>query len=170
MRAPILALCLASAAPAWAQETEKNAPPPVFQAVVDCRTIADSAARLSCYDRAVGELSAAQAEKRVVIADREQIREARRGLFGLALPDFKLFSSGGEDQMTEIEATIRSARQGKGRKWTFVLEDGASWTQTDTRYVGVDPGDPIRIRRGVMGGYLANVDGGVAIRVKRTTD
>jgi hypothetical protein len=172
MRASIFAsgvvvLGLSVSAPLVAQDDPGNAPPPVFQAVVDCRGIPDSAARLVCYDEAVGELSDAQAEKRVVIADREQIREARRGLFGLALPDLKLFSSDGEKQITEIETTIKSARRNEAGKWLFVLEDGARWAQTDTRPIYPDPGDPIRIRSAAMGSFMANVDGAVAIRVRR---
>ncbi len=150
-----------------AQTSGAPALPEVFQAVVDCREIAEPAQRLACYDANVTSMQDAQARQDLVVADREQIREAKRGLFGIVLPDLKLFARDEEDEINEIESTItRVSTDGRG-KWVFVIADGARWAQTDTRPIRPDPGDSIRIRRAAMGSYFANIDGAVAIRVKR---
>lgn len=157
-------------APVGAQDKSAETVPAIFQTVVDCRAIADQSARLACFDTAVAALARAQEEKQLVIADREQIREARRGLFGLSLPDLKLFSSDGDEGISEITSTLRSARPGDSGKWILTLEDGARWAQTDSRSIGARAGDPVRIRRGAMGSFFANVDDAPAIRVKRLAD
>ena len=71
--------------------------------------------------------------------------------------------------MTQIESTIRGLRQDPYGKYTFTLEDGARWVQIDTREMRATPrlGQPIRIRRAMMGSYLANVNDQIAIRVRR---
>ncbi|HEX6865720.1 MAG TPA: hypothetical protein VF122_00670, partial [Caulobacteraceae bacterium] len=60
--------------------------PPVLQAVVDCRAIADSSARLACYDAAAARLDEAEAKGDVVVLDREQRQQARREAFGFTMP------------------------------------------------------------------------------------
>src|SRR5690349_9886190 len=100
MKLTVTALALAAlavATPAWAKDKEQAAPPPVYQAVVDCRAIIDAAQRLACFDRTVGEMAKAGEEKDLVVLDREAVRETRRGLFGFSLPKIKLFG-GGRDE------------------------------------------------------------------------
>ena len=84
---------------ASASEKERETPQ-VFKDAVACRDIADPAQRLACYDTAVGALATAEEQDDVVIASREEIRETRRGLFGLSLPKIKLFG-GGDDEDKE---------------------------------------------------------------------
>ena len=72
----------------------------LFQRLVDCRAIKETADRLACYDREVASLDAAERSKDVVIVDKEQVREAKRTIFGLALPRIKLF--GGDDDADEV--------------------------------------------------------------------
>jgi hypothetical protein len=126
-------------------------------------------------------------EKRdVVVADRDQVTKARRSLFGIALPSFNLFGAGKDDAnskdskdetdelgaLKEIEATLQSARPGPGRNWRFVLDDDSVWLQTDGRIFPRDPraGMKIRIRRAAIGTFLANVDGQIAVRVRRLNE
>lgn len=145
----------------------------LFQKVIDCRAIADNAARLACYDAQVSALDQAETRREVVIVDQAEVRKARRGLFGLTLPDLGgLFGSGEEgrkEEFTQIESTIKSvSTQGYG-KWVFVIEDGARWVQTDSESIRMPkPGQPIRIRKASMGGFFANVNNQPAIRVIRT--
>jgi hypothetical protein len=49
------------------------------------------------------------------------------------------------------------------------LEDGARWTQTDSTRVNRTPkaGMKARIRRAAMGSFFVNIDGQLAIRMKR---
>ena len=160
---------------ALAKEDDSRTPPPaIFQSVVDCKNITDPTARLACFDKSVAALAAAQESRQLVVADREQIKEARRGLFGFSLPKIKLFGGGSdeeekEERIDKLETTIKSARQFGYGKWMFTLEEGGSWQQTDSIRLNRDPrpGDTILIKTGAIGSYLANVGGQRAIRVKR---
>jgi hypothetical protein len=54
----------ALAAPAAARNKDVSTPPPpVFQAVLDCKSVADPAERLACYDRTVGAMATAREAK-----------------------------------------------------------------------------------------------------------
>jgi len=167
----IVGICLvAGALPAEARANDKivdGPPPAVFQAVLDCKTMTDPAARLACYDKAVGALDAARAAKDLVVADRNAVREAKRGLFGLSLPSIKLFGGDKDEEVTQIETRIKSVRRG-AEGFVFILEDGAIWAQTDGVYIP-DPeaGDTIQIRQAFLGSFLGKVNGGVAFRIKR---
>ena len=163
------------ASPSAAQErsaAQRAAPPAAFARAIQCRTITDPQERLACYDREVPALAAAEQTNEIRVVDRQQMRQTRRSLFGIALPDLGgVFggSDGDEEGGNEINATIQSARADGYGKWTFVLDDGARWQQIDTRNLSSDPrpGQPIRIRRAAMGSFLANVNRQIAIRVRR---
>lgn len=162
------ALTLLASGTAWAKDDQAPAPaPPVYQAVVDCRTQTDPAQRLACYDRAVEAMAAAQQAKQLVVADQTTMREARRGLFGLSLPRLKLFGDGAEEELTEIESTITGVRAASDGFAIFQLEDGTRWKQTDGRDTFAKSGQPIKIRRTAMGGYMANVNKQTGVRVVR---
>ena len=147
------------------------APPAAFTRAIECRSVADPQARLACYDREVAALAAAAQSNEIRVVDRQEIRRTRRSLFGITLPDLGgIFGGGGDgEEVSEINATIQSARQDAYGKWTIVLDDGARWQQIDTRDLASDPrpGQPIRIRRAAMGSFLANVNRQIAIRVRR---
>src|SRR5688500_4143501 len=84
-------LGLALAAPASAQNMPKTSTPKIFEDVVQCRAIADAAARLACYDRGVAALQTAQQSNELYVADKQAMKEARRGLFGFSIPKLKIF-------------------------------------------------------------------------------
>ena len=110
-----------------------------------------------------------------------QVTKARKTLFGLDLPDLGLFgrtrsktadeaakTSGEEEGVEFLEAKIASARLGPDRKWSFVLEDGARWAQTELKDIPTPKtGQPILIRKAALGSYLARINDRPAIRVKR---
>ena len=146
-----------------------DAPPAAFVRAVQCRGIADPQERLACYDREVAVLAEAVRSSEIRVVDRQQVRRARRSLFGLALPDLNIFGGDDEDGSSEINTRIRSAVQTGDRRWLFVLEDGARWLQLDNIRITPDPlaGHTIRIRRAAMGSFLANVNGQRAVRVRR---
>lgn len=173
-RFPITAalLVLSAAAPAAAQNNDKpgDAPPPVFQAVVDCRGIAEPAQRLACFDRTVGEMAKAGEAKDLIVLDRETVRETRRGLFGLSLPSLKLFGGnddGDQDEVTQIDSTIAAIRTAADGKPIYIIADGAKWKQTEARDTFPKVGQSIRIKRAALGSYMANVNGRRAVRVMR---
>jgi hypothetical protein len=167
------------AGPAVAQEIDRRkaltAPPAIYTDLVACKDIAEPTARLACYDEKVTALQTAQSTNQVVIADREQVREARRGLFGLTLPRIKLFDGNGDegDQIEAIDGIIQSARTTPNGKWLFRLEDGAVWQQIGApRSTARDPkaGDSITIKRAALGSFLAKVNDGRGFKVKRVVD
>jgi len=170
---PAAAACLLlwGASAAQAQDTgPREAPPAAFQRTIQCRAVADPQERLACYDREVAALETAERASEIRVVDRQQVRRTRRSLFGLVLPDLNIF--GGDDDQTavnEITGKIQTATQDPSGKYTFALEDGARWRQIDSRNLNVTPrpGHTIRIRRGAMGSFLANVNNQVAIRVRR---
>jgi hypothetical protein len=156
--------------PAAAAPSKSPAAAPVVDQVVACQSIADGVQRLACFDRQVAAMARAQASGDLVSMDRQQVRRTKRSLFGIALPDLGAF--GGNEiagEESQLETTIKSARQNADGKWTFDLAEGGRWAQIDSRDFVVDPksGHPIRIRRAAMGSYLANVNKQVAIRVRR---
>ena len=145
-------------------------PPQAFTKLVACKAIADRDARLDCFDKATAALEQAIVSRDVVVTDKAQMKEARRGLFGFALPKLSLF--GGDDaaeDASEIEATIkRATKMGRNGPWVIILEDGAKWVQIDGDiFPDPKPGQKIRIRKASLGSYFANVNGQRAVRMKR---
>ncbi|WP_414900499.1 hypothetical protein ACMT1E_11945 [Sphingomonas flavalba] len=165
------AAMLAAAGGVQAQTGLPKGTPEIYDQLIACRALTDQAQRYTCYDTQVAALEAAVTSKQVAIVDREQIREARRGLFGLTLPSIRLFGGGDKDDSDapkEIEATISTAYRGGYGEWFIVLEDGAKWHQIDNKTImSPKPGQTIRIRSGVLGSYMANVNKQPAIKVRR---
>ncbi|MGB7373760.1 hypothetical protein [Pontixanthobacter sp.] len=151
---------------------DERARPEVFTKVLECRAIVDDALRVTCYDLAVTALASAEENDNLLVASREDVRNERRGLFGLQLPRIGLFSGrSGDDQeelqVKEITAIIKAAAEGR-RGYIFTLEDGSVWYQTDTTYINRPKrGDPITIKRAALGSFMARVNDGLGIRVKR---
>ena len=82
-----------------------------MQQLLDCRKLADSAARLACYDKAAATMDQAEAKGDIVVVDREQARKVRRQAFGFTLPSITLFERGEkpEEISTMNETTVVSA-------------------------------------------------------------
>ncbi len=170
MSAGLALAALTAASPAWAKpEPLASAPPPkIFQDVVQCRAITDSAQRLACFDRSVGALATAQASKDLYVADKDAMREARRGLFGFNLPKMRIF---GDDDMEKdvdaIESTIAAFNESQ-RGYVFTLKDGARWRQTDSVYMDRPKvGAPIRIKRAALGSFFGSISGRPGFRIER---
>lgn len=164
----------ATAMPAAAQQTvavPASERPAALTRLIDCRSVQGEAERLACYDREVAAFQTAEQNNELVVMDRQQVRRTRRTLFGLTLPDLNIFGDDNPDQdgVSVLETTLRAASEDPNGKWILVLEDGARWRQIDSRTLPREPrgGHPIRIRRAAMGSYLANIDGQIAIRVRR---
>lgn len=166
----IIALVLV-ASPTWAKDDKlTEARPPIFEELVNCRTIADPTERLSCYDAKVAAMDEAEKKDELVLADKESMKEARRGLFGFSIPKLKIFGNDGkEDEKFELVAKIDSAYQASPGKWTILLDDGARWVQIDSQVMRKNPerGNEIKIREAAMGSYFANINGQRAIRMRR---
>jgi len=146
--------------------------PALFEALVRCRTIADSAERLQCFDSAAAELEQAADRREVVVVDRAQVRETRRRLFGLALPRLPIFGGGDgaeEEEITSIESVVRHASQNSHGQWAVELEEGGVWVQTDHNPIALRPrpGMPVVINRGALGSYMMRVNRQPGVRVRR---
>lgn len=164
---------VATADPTAAQESNgvPDRPSQLVEKLFSCREIAEDFERLACFDKEVAVVDQATRDKDLVIADREQIREARRGLFGLTLPSINLFDDGDEnaEQVDMIEAVIVDATTTSAGKVYFMLKDGAKWIQTDSMQVlgRAGKGDRVVIRQAAMGSYMASINDRRAFRVKR---
>lgn len=168
-----LILALVAVAPASAGYAQTPASPPrpeVLDRVVACRQITAETARLACYDAAVGSLDQAQRQGDVVVVDRNQVREARRQLFGFSLPSVTLFDQGERPEAVEsIETTLVRAGLVGDNKWVFTLADQSVWRQIDSERVNFRnrPGEAVRVRRAALGSYLLTVGSSRAVRVRR---
>ena len=152
------------------QAGKNPAPAAAYDAVVACEAVAESSARLACFDRTVAALAAAIRDKKVVVIDAATVREARRGLFGLSLPRLKLFDSDDDEAIDEIDSRITGLASTREGKAVFVLADGSRWRQTESRQISARVGHPIKIKRGAMGGYMATVNNRSGIRVIRLAE
>src|SRR6476661_923391 len=138
--------------------------------VTACRSIADNAARLTCYDAAVSALDTAERQGEVVVVDRAQIGEVRRQLFGFQMPALpNLFGGEPAAEIDSIETTLQSATEIGHNRWVFRLADGGVWRQVDTDpFRGQPrPGDAVRVRKASLGSFLMTVGGSRAVRVRR---
>ena len=173
----ILPLLLAMiATPSIAQQQADS--PAALQKVLDCRSIADGAARLACFDAGVARLDQARTNGDVAIVDREEVRRTRRGLFGFNLPNLAIFGGhNGNDprkaamdgELKEISGRTRAVAQNGYSGLIITLEDGARWEQTDSVALGRSPkpGDTVTIKRAAMGSFKMNFAVGPSFRVRR---
>lgn len=145
--------------------------PQIVERLFSCRGIPDATERLACYDREVANIEQALKVDDLVIADREQLREARKGLFGFTLPKLQLFDRGSEEEraLDQIDGVIASSRISAGGKLVITLEDGARWMQTDETPIPgtIRPGDTITIKKAAMGSFLAKIGTKRAFRIQR---
>ena len=143
----------------------------IVQKLVDCRKIADGAARLACYDEAATALDQAEAKGDIVVVDRDQARKVRRQAFGFSLPSISLFEKGEtQEELENITGVVQTARQNGMGQWIIKLEDGAVWAQIDANEVFKTPkqGMAVKIRKASLGSYLMTVDNQRAFRARRT--
>ncbi len=174
MRALVVAALVFAASPAFAQ-TEPNAQPGALTRAYDCMAIQEDAARLACYDDAVGRLRAAQTSGEVVAVDRVEAERLERESFGFQLPSLGSFlprlGGGGQAraQIEDLEAQVeRIVPRSDGRR-AFVMTNGQVWVQTEPQRAGnVRADDTVTIRRAAMGSFmLVSPRGGAGHRVRR---
>lgn len=139
----------------------------------ECRAIADDPQRLACFDAAAAALAQAESTGEVRLVDRAAVREARRAVFGFSLPRINLLGGDGDDDddaadVREISSTLARVRPYSRGLHLFALADGSQWQTTEER-TNFFPraGDAITISAGTLGSYVARIDDGRSIRVKR---
>lgn len=146
------------------------ASPKVVQTLLDCRKVADDAARLACFDKAAAAVDAATSSGDLVAIDRAQRHAARRQAFGFALPTLDFLDHGEKGEGADrITANVAEAHEDGTGHWVVRLEDGAVWVQTEAQMLGRTPrkGSTVVITKGMMGSYFMTIDGQGAGRAKR---
>ena len=139
-------------------------------AVEACRSVADSAARLACYDRAVGALSAARASGDITVVDRKQVQEVKRSLFGFGnvrLPF--LGGDRGSQEQKELNTTLAAFKPLANGFFRFALAQPAStWESIEPSSV-FEPkvGAKVTISHGALGSYWAEIANQPAVKVRR---
>jgi len=171
LRPAVLAVILAAAgAPLAAQAKDKEPDrAPQFQAVLNCRSVADNAARLACYDAAAARMGEAETHGEIVVIDRAQATAAHREAFGLPLPSLAFVTRALKpDEVNRVEGVVDSARVDQNGRWTMALEGGQVWRQISGD-LSRDPhhGSKVAIRHGSLDSFLMNVDGQASIKVHR---
>jgi hypothetical protein len=164
----VLAALAPAAVPAKpkAQDARSNS---LIQALSACRGVADEKARLACFDQASARLAEAVDKQELVVLDRQEINQTRRGLFGFSVPNIPLFRGESGEQESKLETTIAGASSLGAGKWQIRLEDGAIWQTNESRLNLSDPqpGQKIVIQRGTLGNYFLRINGQRGIRGRR---
>src|SRR4051812_25912743 len=129
LRRRLAALVGAAAAAALPALAHAAQPSPdkaaAFQAVLDCRKVSDSAARLACYDSAAAKMGEAETRGDIVVIDRAQASAAHREAFGLHVPSLSFVTKALKpEEVDRIGGVVKSARADINGKWMIVLEDG----------------------------------------------
>jgi hypothetical protein len=157
-----LALLLPGAALAGAPQAD------LVQSVTACRSVADPAARLACYDKAAGDLATAQEKKEIVVLDKAEVKKTRRSLFGFTLPRVRFLEGDGADTPDEeIETTVESVQSLGYGKWSIRTAEGATWQSTEPLSDTPRAGAKLTIKRGALGSFIIKVDKQKAARAKR---
>jgi hypothetical protein len=152
-----------------------KAPPPALVTALNvCRSLTDNVIRLACFDEASAKLDAAYQANEIYIADKSQVRDTRRKLFGLPIPNLGIFGGGDDansadaNQFNEVETSVKQAASNP-EGWRIVTADDTVWQQTDTTALGLSPkpGMKIVIRKGALGSFKMNIGGMPSIKVKR---
>jgi hypothetical protein len=162
-------LAAVAATSATAKPIPPSVPPAAVQSLLSCRSIADSAQRLTCYDRAAQGFATAVEKKEVVIIDKARATEARRSLFGFSVPNFgALFGGGGED-ISQVEGVVQEVTENGDGSLVLRLADGSTWNQVDDTPVALAPrrGDKVLIRRGALGSYFIKLGSQPGFKAKR---
>ena len=171
------ALLLGLMAPAFAQGEgrQQDRRPEAFEALIHCRTIAEATARLQCFDTAAAAFEQAAERRDVVVVDRAQVREGRRRLFGLAIPQIPIFGGGDnghdndDDAIAQIDGVVASAVRNDLGQWQVRLQEGGTWVQTDFSQLALPPrpGTAVVVRRGALGSFMMRVGRQPGVRVRR---
>lgn len=171
MRKPLMigTVCAVLAAGAEARSVPGTGTPQSVQQLIGCRSIADSAQRLACYDRQAAIIDQGIAKREIVVIDKARATAAKRSLFGFSIPNFGGLFGGSEDEIKQIESTVAQVGQNPEGGWTLRLADGSTWTQVDDSPLGLPPmrGDKVVVRRGSLGSFYLTIGKQPGFKAKR---
>lgn len=140
-----------------------------LDSLIACRSIADNAQRLACFDRETAAFAEAESRGDVIVANRSDVEKARVDAFGYSVGDSALLKNKDGNSLNSITSTIASASRSSSGKYRMVLENGSVWQQVDTIRLRYDPapGLDIEIEKAPFGSFSAKVKGQRIIKVKR---
>ncbi|MFL6757986.1 MAG: hypothetical protein ACJ8EG_10500 [Sphingomicrobium sp.] len=169
---PIVSLLALAALSTSTLAKEPPKTSPLVGALQTCRALADPTQRLACFDKEAGALLDAALKGDVAVVDKSEVRQARKSLFGFAMPKVPFFS--GDDTADAVsdtlETTVKSASGiGYGKFRIIVAEGDAVWETTETYGTMRDPraGDKILIKRGPLGSYMLRIGSNRGVKGRR---
>lgn len=161
---------LALAAPAVAKKNPEGPPPKQLTDLMQCRTIADDAQRLACYDQAAGAVEKALSTNEIVAFDKQGVREKKKGLFGFGISNLGIFGDDDDEvQVSEIEGVLAGVSRNRDGGYLFILKDDTQWSQIDSKTLAFDPdpGTKLVVKRAALGSFILRVEGFPGVKVKR---
>lgn len=166
----VIGVAVLAIAPAGARKAPDTGTPAAVTQLLQCRALADSAARLACYDGQATKIEQQIAAKELVVIDKARADQARRSLFGYSVPNFGgLFGVGGKDDISQIEVAVASLGRNPTGGMVVRLTDGSVWSQVDDWEPPTNPkkGELVTVKRGMMGSYYMEFKKSPGIKVKR---
>jgi hypothetical protein len=169
-------LVLGASAPAYAASPIDEA----MDRAIACRTIADNAERLACFDGAVAGVENAKALRAAEAQEKKAAKEKKRkddfGLKGRdvivmadteenfggeAVPEIRAAQE--EKRLKAITATATTVKVNSLKQATLVLDNGQVWKQLESDSVSVPRTSDgksysVTIKRAAMGNYMATID------------
>lgn len=171
MNARFTALIGVAALAAGVAAEKPAAAPDVFRKLVDCRAIGSAEQRLACYDENVAALDSAQKKKDIVVVSKAEVKEARRSLFGFALPNVNIFGTGEKadksDDLEELETTLVGFGQTRNGDWSLTLEKGGTWETRGELDFPPRRGDKVVIHKATLGSFLGRIGPNKGVRMRR---
>lgn len=132
------ALILISAAPVAAKKVDAAK---VLDSLQECQAIGDPGQRLACFDERIVTLKEARSEDREFLSRREKV-------------EFK-----------PIASTATAVTELQPGTWLLVLADHSVWRTNDDVRFYPKVGQPVRVTKGIVGNFLANIGNERAVRV-----
>lgn len=156
---------------ALAPPAQGQAVPAPLAELARCRSIADSGARLACFDKAADAIGAAQTAG-TLLPRAEPERPRRLGLSDPVqtgpLPTRAERAEQARDAVREINDTVASYRPATGRgMWYIRLKNGQLWRTLGGLQVEPRVGGTARIRTTATGGFRLSINNGTPAYVER---
>lgn len=157
----------AAAHDAKAADQPKMSRSPLLVEVARCRQIQNPAERLACFDASVAVLDGAEKRHDLVVVDRQQVRQARKSLFGISISNLPIF--GGAPDIDYVDTSLTDAQVDAAGRWTLRMADGARWVQTDDNVIArrPKPNDKVHIKRAALGSFQLSVGDQPAVKARR---
>ncbi len=134
-----------------------------------CRGIADTGARLACFDRESAALAAPASD--AAAKDRENGIKSGSQDFGLspqAIVDERVAAGQRPPELTQLDARVEQVTAPADGRFLFTLDNGQVWRQlSPDGDLMVQAGQSVRISRGLLGSYYLRAPSGRGCKVSR---